>query len=186
MPSTSAGIGVILDLVLVHFPADATGLAGFDNDSHLFECPIPDRKCTPWGTYYFDFARNEVKSFLISCLFHWIEEYYVDGFRFDAAGQFHYYEFPSEEKYRSLPARPRQLPQPGGLPLHAVDDLRGQAGAPRNDPHRRGFDHRQRGDPADRARRPRLRLQMGPRLHLAHDEVLPGPATASAAPSTAT
>jgi len=96
------GIGVILDLVLVHFPKDATGLASYDNDGHLFECPIPDRKCTPWGTYYFDFARNEVKSFLISCLFHWVEEFYIDGFRFDAAGQFHYYEFPSEEQHKAF------------------------------------------------------------------------------------
>jgi 1,4-alpha-glucan branching enzyme len=96
------GIGVILDEVLVHFPKDATGLAVYDNDSHLFECPIPDRRHTPWGTAYFDFARNEVKSFLISSLFHWIEEYYIDGFRFDAAGQFHYYEFPTEEKYRAF------------------------------------------------------------------------------------
>jgi 1,4-alpha-glucan branching enzyme len=96
------GIGVLLDAVLVHFPGDATGLAKYDNDTHLFECPIPDRKHTPWGTYYFDFARNEVKSFLISSLFHWIEEFYVDGFRVDAAGQFHYYEFQTEDKYRSF------------------------------------------------------------------------------------
>ncbi len=97
-----AGIGVLLDAVMVHFPKDATGLAKFDNDSHLFECPIPDRKHTPWGTYYFDFARNEVKSFLISSLMHWIEEYYIDGFRFDAAGQFHYYEFASEEGFKAF------------------------------------------------------------------------------------
>jgi 1,4-alpha-glucan branching enzyme len=96
------GIGVILDVVMVHFPKDATGLALYDNDNNLFECPIPDRKATPWGTHYFDFARNEVKSFLISSLFHWVEEYFVDGFRFDAAGQFHYYEFPTEEKYRAF------------------------------------------------------------------------------------
>jgi 1,4-alpha-glucan branching enzyme len=97
-----AGIGVILDVVLVHFPKDATGLAHYDNDDHLFECPIPERKHTPWGTYYFDFARNEVKSFLISSLFHWIEEYYIDGFRLDAAGQFHHYEFASEEQFRAF------------------------------------------------------------------------------------
>jgi 1,4-alpha-glucan branching enzyme len=96
------GIGVLLDVVMVHFPKDATGLAAYDNDSNLFECPIPDRKHTPWGTTYFDFARNEVKSFLISSLFHWVEEFYVDGFRFDAAGQFHYYEFGTEDKYRAF------------------------------------------------------------------------------------
>jgi 1,4-alpha-glucan branching enzyme len=97
-----AGIGVILDVVLVHFPKDKTGLARYDNDDHLFECPIPERQHTPWGTCYFDFARNEVKSFLISSLYHWVEEYYIDGFRFDAAGQFHHYEFPSEERFKAF------------------------------------------------------------------------------------
>jgi 1,4-alpha-glucan branching enzyme len=110
-----AGIGVILDVVMVHFPTDATGLALFDNDSNLFECPIPDRKNTPWGTYYFDFARNEVKSFLISSLFHWIEEYYIDGFRFDAAGQFHYYEFSSEERFRAFKQQHGNCHNPEGF-----------------------------------------------------------------------
>jgi len=96
------GIGVILDVVLVHFPKDGTGLALYDNDDHLFECPIPDRKHTPWGTYYFDFARHEVKSYLISSLFHWIEEFFIDGFRLDAAGQFHHYEFATEDNFREF------------------------------------------------------------------------------------
>jgi 1,4-alpha-glucan branching enzyme len=110
-----AGIGVLLDMVMVHFPTDATGLALYDNDSHLFECPIPDRKHTPWGTYYFDFARNEVKSFLISCLTHWVEEYYIDGFRFDAAGQFHHYEFANEERYRAFLAKHGNCHNPEGF-----------------------------------------------------------------------
>ena len=83
-----AGIGVLLDVVLVHFPDDATGLAHYDNDNNLFESPIPERQRTPWGTSYFDFARNEVKSFLISSLFHWVEEHYIDGvFRASAAAE---------------------------------------------------------------------------------------------------
>jgi 1,4-alpha-glucan branching enzyme len=110
-----AGIGVLLDLVLVHFPTDATGLAAYDNDGHLFECPIPERKHTPWGTYYFDFARNEVKSFLISSAFHWVEEYYIDGFRFDAAGQFHHYEFASEEHLRAFQQRYGNCHNPEGF-----------------------------------------------------------------------
>jgi 1,4-alpha-glucan branching enzyme len=97
-----AGIGVVLDVVMVHFPTDTTGLAGYGQGAHLYDCPIPDRKHTPWGTFYFDFARNEVKSFLISSLFHWVEEYYIDGFRFDAAGQFHHYEFPTEKAYQEF------------------------------------------------------------------------------------
>jgi 1,4-alpha-glucan branching enzyme len=110
-----AGIGVILDVVMIHFPDDRTGLACYDNDSHLFECPIPDRRHTPWGTSYFDFARNEVKSYLISCLFHWLEEFYVDGFRFDAAGQFHHYEFPSEERYKAFLAKHGNCHNPEGF-----------------------------------------------------------------------
>ena len=94
------GIGVIIDTVMVHFPKDVTGLALYDNDNYLYEHPIPERKMTPWNTFYFDFARNEVRSFLISSLFHWIEEFYIDGFRFDAAGQFHYYEFSSQRDYQ--------------------------------------------------------------------------------------
>ena len=74
-----------------------------------------------------------MKSFLISSLFHWIEEYYIDGFRFDAAGQFHYYEFATEEKYQAFLQTARQLPQPGRFPLHAVDVLGGEGGAPRDD-----------------------------------------------------
>jgi len=110
-----AGIGVILDIVMVHFPKDATGLAFYDNDSHLFESPIPERKMTAWDTFYFDFGRNEVKSFLISCLFHWIEEFYIDGFRFDAAGQFHYYEFSSDQKYREFLQRYGNCHNPEGF-----------------------------------------------------------------------
>jgi 1,4-alpha-glucan branching enzyme len=93
------GIGVILDTVLVHFPKDDTGLACYDGD-HLFECPIPERKVTAWDTFYFDFGRSEVRSFLISNLFYWIEEYAMDGFRFDAGGHFHYYEFRSDEQHK--------------------------------------------------------------------------------------
>jgi 1,4-alpha-glucan branching enzyme len=110
-----AGIGVLLDVVLVHFPNDATGLARYDNDNHLFESPIPERQQTPWGTSYFDFARNEVKSFLISNLMHWVEEYYVDGFRFDAAGQFHHFEFGSEERYKGFLQRYGNCHNPEGF-----------------------------------------------------------------------
>lgn len=109
-----AGIGVILDTVLVHFPKDDTGLARFDS-GHLFECPIPDRQMTPWDTFYFDFARTEVKSFLISCLFYWIEEFNIDGFRFDAGGHFHYYEFNTSQKHNDFIRRHGNCHNPEGF-----------------------------------------------------------------------
>jgi 1,4-alpha-glucan branching enzyme len=109
------GIGVILDAALVHFPRDTTGLANYDGDGPLFECANPERRHTAWDTLYFDFARFEVKSFLISCVMHWIEEYFIDGFRFDAAGQYHYYEFSSEKDYRSFLAKHGNCHNPEGF-----------------------------------------------------------------------
>jgi len=109
------GIGVILDMALVHFPKDATGLAAYDNDQHLFECANPERRYTAWDTLYFDFARAEVKSFLISCVMHWIEEYYIDGCRFDAAGHYHYYEFATVQKYREFVQRHGNCHNPEGF-----------------------------------------------------------------------
>ena len=108
------GIGVIMDVVLVHFPKDDTGLACYDGD-HLFECPIPERKVTAWDTFYFDFGRSEVRSYLISNLFYWIEEYYIDGFRFDAGGHFHYYEFQSDEQHRWFAQRYGNCHNPEGF-----------------------------------------------------------------------
>jgi 1,4-alpha-glucan branching enzyme len=108
------GIGIIMDTVLVHFPKDDTGLAHYDSD-HLFECPIPERKLTAWDTFYFDFARGEVRSFLISNIFYWIEEYYIDGFRFDAGGHFHHYEFQTNEKHKEFIRRYGNCHNPEGF-----------------------------------------------------------------------
>jgi len=108
------GIGVILDTVLIHFPKDDTGLAQYDS-SYLYESPIPERKLTAWDTFYFDFGRGEVMSFLISNLFHWIEEFNIDGFRFDAGGHFHHYEFQSDEKHREFIQRYGNCHNPEGF-----------------------------------------------------------------------
>jgi 1,4-alpha-glucan branching enzyme len=79
-----AGLGVILDWVPGHFPADAFGLARFDGTA-LYEYADPRKGYHPdWHTYIYNFGRLEVTNFLIASALFWLDEYHVDGFRVDA------------------------------------------------------------------------------------------------------
>ena len=83
-----AGIGVILDWVPGHFCPDEQGLANF-NGGKLYESEIhPD-----WGTYKFDFSRNQVRSFLLSNAMFWLDEYHADGIRVDGVSSMLYLNF---------------------------------------------------------------------------------------------
>ena len=155
----AAGLGVILDWVPAHFPTDQQGLARFDGTA-LYEHADPRKGFQPdWNTAIYNFGRTEVANFLYCNALYWVgplphRRTARRCSRFDALPRL----FAQSRRMAAKPRRKakktaKQSPS-CAAPMSSSMGLSGSGH------HCRGVDRLSRRFPADRPRRPRIRLQV--------------------------
>jgi len=80
----SAGLAVIIDLIHSHAVCnEVEGLSRFDGTLYQYFHDGPRGRHELWDSRCFDYGKHQVLHFLLSNCRFWLDEYHLDGFRFD-------------------------------------------------------------------------------------------------------
>ena len=87
------GIAVVMDIVHSHcVDNELEGLSRLDGRDDLYFYKGPQGHHPAWGSRCFDYGKDEVVRFLLSNCKFWLEEYHLDGFRFDGVTSMLYWD----------------------------------------------------------------------------------------------
>jgi len=79
-----AGLAVIIDLIHSHAVSnEVEGLSRFDGTLYQYFHDGPRGRHELWDSRCFDYGKHQVLHFLLSNCRYWLDEYRLDGFRFD-------------------------------------------------------------------------------------------------------
>ncbi len=94
------GIMVILDIAHSHSPSNVEqGISKYDTSDYFF-----NENENQWGTRSFNFDLDMTRRFLLSNCRYWLEEFHVDGFRFDAVGNIVYKDHGKNDDFNEVNA----------------------------------------------------------------------------------
>ena len=89
----NAGIGVIMDWNGAYFGTESKGLYDFDGaDAYGYLKPSLE-KHPDWDVVTFDYKKGAVRSFLMSSVLIWLNDYHIDGIRIDGVASMLYLDY---------------------------------------------------------------------------------------------
>jgi len=87
------GLQVIMDLVHSHaVKNEVEGISCYDGSPYQFFHDGPRGHHAIWDSRCFDYAKPQVRHFLLSNIRYWLEEFQFDGFRFDGVTSMLYHD----------------------------------------------------------------------------------------------
>jgi len=97
-----SGIRVIMDLIHSHAVSnEVEGLSRFDGTPYQFFHEGPRGIHSAWDSRLFDYSKYQVLHFLLSNCRYWLDEYRLDGFRFDGITSMLYLHHGLEKAFTS-------------------------------------------------------------------------------------